>query len=105
MIGLSNSFVIAITFQIKDSVAFLREFIMQERDVNDLKNYYRTFFRVFEKLILMHFLSKTEQGRLFFFGLPVGIRNKTIKHYKVDELDLDSYTAFDDFAAFAFKTD
>ncbi|EKD21298.1 hypothetical protein MBM_00411 [Drepanopeziza brunnea f. sp. 'multigermtubi' MB_m1] len=53
----------------------------------------------------MHLLSKTEQGRLFLFGLPVGIRNKTIKHYKIDELDLDSYAAFDDFAAFAFKTD
>ncbi|EKD15151.1 hypothetical protein MBM_06367 [Drepanopeziza brunnea f. sp. 'multigermtubi' MB_m1] len=49
--------------------------------------------------------NKTEQSRLFFFGLLVGIRNKTIKYYKVDELDLDFYTAFDDFAAFAFKTD
>ncbi|EKD20759.1 hypothetical protein MBM_01441 [Drepanopeziza brunnea f. sp. 'multigermtubi' MB_m1] len=89
----------------EDSVAFLREFAMQERDINDLKNYYRTFFRVFEKLTLIHFLSKTEQSRLFLFGLLVGIRNKTIKHCKVDELDLDSYAAFDDFAAFAFKTD
>ncbi|EKD11948.1 hypothetical protein MBM_09888 [Drepanopeziza brunnea f. sp. 'multigermtubi' MB_m1] len=49
--------------------------------------------------------NKTEQSRLFLLGLLVGIRNKTIKHYKVDELDLDSYTAFDNFAAFAFKTD
>ncbi|EKD18054.1 hypothetical protein MBM_03826 [Drepanopeziza brunnea f. sp. 'multigermtubi' MB_m1] len=54
---------------------------MQERDVNDLKNYYRTFSRVSERLTLMHLLSKTEQSRLFFFGLLVGIRNKTIKHY------------------------
>ncbi|EKD15142.1 hypothetical protein MBM_06903 [Drepanopeziza brunnea f. sp. 'multigermtubi' MB_m1] len=91
--------------EIKDSIAFLREFAMQERDINDLKNYCRTFFRVFERLTLMHLLSKTEQSRLFFFGLLVGIRNKTIKHYKVDELDLNSYAAFDDFAAFAFKTD
>ncbi|EKD14771.1 hypothetical protein MBM_06982 [Drepanopeziza brunnea f. sp. 'multigermtubi' MB_m1] len=67
-------------YQIKDSIAFLREFAMQERDVNDLKNYYRTFSRVSERLTLMHLLSKTEQGRLFFFGLLVGIRNKTIKH-------------------------
>ncbi|EKD16959.1 hypothetical protein MBM_04536 [Drepanopeziza brunnea f. sp. 'multigermtubi' MB_m1] len=49
--------------------------------------------------------NKTEQSRLFLLGLPVGIRNKTIKHYKVDELDLNSYAAFDDFVAFAFKTD
>ncbi|EKD15135.1 hypothetical protein MBM_06896 [Drepanopeziza brunnea f. sp. 'multigermtubi' MB_m1] len=78
---------------------------MQERDVNNLKNYYRTFSRISERFTSMHLLSKTEQGRLFFFGLPVGIRNKTIKHYKVDELDLDSYAVFDDFVAFAFKTD
>ncbi|EKD16076.1 hypothetical protein MBM_06087 [Drepanopeziza brunnea f. sp. 'multigermtubi' MB_m1] len=87
------------------SIAFLQEFAMQERDVNDLKNYCRTFFRVSERLISMHLLSKTEQSRLFLLGLPVGIRNKTIKHYKVDELDLDSYAAFDDFVAFALKTD
>ncbi|EKD21778.1 hypothetical protein MBM_00891 [Drepanopeziza brunnea f. sp. 'multigermtubi' MB_m1] len=49
--------------------------------------------------------NKTEQGRLFFLGLPVGIRNKTIKYYKVDELDLDFYAAFDDFVAFVLKTD
>ncbi|EKD20261.1 hypothetical protein MBM_02213 [Drepanopeziza brunnea f. sp. 'multigermtubi' MB_m1] len=49
--------------------------------------------------------NKIEQGRLFFLGLLVEIRNKTIKHCKVDELDLDSYAAFDDFVVFAFKTD
>ncbi|EKD14519.1 hypothetical protein MBM_07240 [Drepanopeziza brunnea f. sp. 'multigermtubi' MB_m1] len=93
------------TYKDFNSIAFLREFAMQERDVNDLKNYYRTFSRVSERLTLMHLLSKTEQSRLFFLGLLVGIRNKTIKHYKVDELDLDFYAAFDDFVAFAFKTD
>ncbi|CAL3966155.1 unnamed protein product [Diplocarpon coronariae] len=46
-----------------------------------------------------------ERGRLFLLGLPTGLRNKIIKHFKVDERDPVTYAQFEDFSTFALKAD
>ncbi|CAL3962885.1 unnamed protein product [Diplocarpon coronariae] len=93
------------TEQIRDTLAFLKEFVLITRTPKELKNYCRTFTRVSDTLIDQKILSEVERGRLFLLGLPTGLRNKTIKHYKIDERDPITYAQFEDFSAFALKSD
>ncbi|CAL3962786.1 unnamed protein product [Diplocarpon coronariae] len=91
--------------QIRDTLAFLKEFVLVTRTPKELKNYCRTFTRVSNTLINQKILSEVERGRLFLLGLPTGLRNKIIKHFKVDERDPVTYAQFEDFSTFALKAD
>ncbi|CAL3968139.1 unnamed protein product [Diplocarpon coronariae] len=90
---------------IRDTLAFLKEFVLVTRTPKELKNYCRTFTRVSNTLINQKILSEVERGRLFLLGLPTGLRNKIIKHFKVDERDPVTYAQFEDFSTFALKAD
>ncbi|CAL3963100.1 unnamed protein product [Diplocarpon coronariae] len=91
--------------QIRDTLAFLKEFVLVTRTPKELKNYCRTFTRVSNTLISQKILSEVERGRLFLLGLPTGLRNKIIKHFRIDEQDPVTFASFEEFSAFALKSD
>ncbi|CAL3971036.1 unnamed protein product [Diplocarpon coronariae] len=81
---------------IRNTLAFLKEFVLITCTPKELKNYYQTFTRI---------LSKVERGRLFLLGLPTSLRNKIIKHFKINKQDLITFALFKEFSAFALKSD
>ncbi|CAL3972771.1 unnamed protein product [Diplocarpon coronariae] len=85
----------AIIAQIRNTLAFLKEFILITRTPKELKNYYRTFTYILNALI----------SRLFLLGLPISLCNKIIKNFKIDKQDLITFALFEEFSAFTLKSD
>ena len=89
--------------QIRDSMTFLNEFVMAKRTPADLKGYVRLYTQVADSLVYRKVLSEVDQGRLFLIGLPQSVRDKVIKHFKVDDLDPDTYRNYSTFRDFVLK--
>ncbi|CAL3967207.1 unnamed protein product [Diplocarpon coronariae] len=84
-----------LALQIRNTLAFLKEFILIIRTPKELKNYYRTFTYISNALI----------SRLFLLRLPISLCNKIIKNFRINKQDPITFALFKEFSAFTLKSD